>query len=70
MQASGVGDPAFVDKIDAVAAMILNSDGGKQWWLDVGPHFVHFAYVQEYMANQGKDLPKLTDLVPWERDLS
>ena len=51
-----------------VAANILNSAGGEQWWRDVGAAFVHYAYVQDYMAKNGADLPPLTDLSPWQRE--
>ena len=50
MVASG-GDPKFVEGIDRVAASILNTPGGNQWWSEVGPFFVHYSEVQEYMPN-------------------
>ena len=70
MRASGGGDPDFAEKIDVVAASILNSAGGKQWWHDVGSNFVHYSYVQDYMSKNGADLAPLTDLSPWQRESS
>ena len=64
MLAAG-GDPSFVEGIDRVVGQILNTSGGRQWWQEVGPVFVHYAEVQEYMEKQGKDEPPLSDLSPW-----
>ncbi len=59
-------DPAFVEQMDEIAAMFINSPGGKQWWNDVGHAFVHYEHVQDYMAREGKDVPPITALSPWQ----
>jgi len=68
MIGEGVGDPAFADQMDRIAAAVINSPGGKEWWEDVGKWFVHAEDTQNYMSENGKHVPPFTDLSPWNRN--
>ena len=65
---TGGGDPEFVDQMDRIAAMFINSPGGRQWWSDVGRAFVHYEHVQAYMEGEGEKVAPITDLSPWKWD--
>ncbi|MGR8950453.1 MAG: hypothetical protein ACU84Q_20610 [Gammaproteobacteria bacterium] len=68
LKRKGLLDTALTEKVMDICVSILMTDGGSEWWKDVGPSFGIYESIEKFRKRSDRSFRAWNSFSPWKLD--